>query len=67
MIKIKLSEILVKHRISQKQLAEMTGLRPATISSIYNEKITRLDLQSLDRICKALNCRIGDILEYVDD
>lgn len=66
MIKIKLSEALGKHRISQKQLAEETGLRPATISSIYNEKITRLDLASLDKICKFLNCQPGDLLEYIE-
>ncbi len=66
MIKIKLSEILGRHRISQKQLAEEAGLRPATVSSIYNEKISRLDLHSLDKICKTLNCQPGDLMEYID-
>lgn len=65
MIKIKLSEILGRHRITQKQLAEIADLRPATISLIYHEKISRLDLHSLDKICKALNCQPGDLLEHI--
>ncbi|MED3905824.1 helix-turn-helix transcriptional regulator [Geobacillus thermodenitrificans] len=67
MIKINLSRILGERRISQRKLAEMANVRPNTISAIYNEKVQRIDLDVLDRICKALNVQPGDILERIDD
>ena len=67
MIKINLSRILGERRISRRKLAEMANVRPNTISAIYNEKVQRIDLDVLDRICKALNVQPGDILERIDD
>ncbi len=43
----------------------MTGIRASTINDIYNEFAERISLNHLDRICKALNCDISDILEYI--
>lgn len=34
---------------------------------MYNEKIVRVDLEVLDKLCQYLNCGVGDILEYQDD
>jgi putative transcriptional regulator len=67
MIKIHLSRVLGERRISQRQLAEMSGVRPNTINILYNEKIQRIDLDILNRICKALECQPGDLLEYISD
>lgn len=65
MIKIKLSELLGKHRITQKQLSVMTGIRPNTISDMYNEFSERINIIYLDKICEALECDISDLLEYI--
>lgn len=67
MIKIHLSKILGEKRITQKELAEKTGIRPATIHEIYHEFIDRINLEHLSLICKALNLKVEDILEYVPD
>ncbi len=66
-IKIKLSEYLGRYRITQKELACRANIRPATVSAIYNEKCKRMDLDILNRMCAALNCQIGDLLEYIPD
>lgn len=63
MIKILLSTRLGERRWSQADLARMTGIRPNTISEIYNEVTTRISLDHLDLICEALGCGITDILE----
>lgn len=63
MIKILLSTRLGERRWSQADLARMTGIRPNTISEIYNEVTTRISLEHLDLICEALDCGITDILE----
>lgn len=65
MIKIHLSRILGEKRMSQAELARQTGIRPSTISDIYNEMTERLNIEYLDRICEYLDCSITDLIEYV--
>lgn len=67
MIKIHLSRILGERRITQRRLAEMADVRPNSVNMIYNEKAQRIDLDVLDKICKALDCQPGDLLERVDE
>lgn len=67
MIKIHLSKILGEKRITQKELADKTGIRPATIHEIYHELIDRINLDHLNKICKVLNIKVDDVLEYTPD
>ena len=67
MIKIKLSDLLGKHKMNQKTISKLTNIRPATISKMYYEEIKRIDIKQLDSICKAFNCEISELLEYIPD
>ncbi len=67
MIRIKLSELLGKHKMTQKALADLTNIRPATISKMYYEESKRIDVRHLNNMCKAFNCEISELLEYVPD
>ena len=67
MVRIHLSRLLGEKRWGQAKLARVTGIRASTINDIYNEFAERISLNHLDRICKALNCDISDILEYIPD
>lgn len=67
MIRIKLSDLLGKHKMTQKALADITNIRPATISKMYYEESKRIDVKHIDNICKAFNCEISELLEYVPD
>ena len=67
MIKIKLSDLLGKHKMSQKSLAEIAKIRPATVSKMYYEEVKRIDIRHLNNICAAFNCEISDLLEYIPD
>lgn len=67
MIKIKLSDLLGKHKMNQKMLSNLTGIRPATISKMYYEEIKRIDIRHINNICKALNCTVSDLIEYIPD
>lgn len=64
MIRIKLSEVLGRKKMTRKKLSELTGVRPNTIGDLYNEKVRKIDIDILDRICTILECDIEDILEY---
>lgn len=66
-IKIYLSTLLGQYRMTQAELARKTGIRPTTISEIYNETIDRINLEYLSRICSALDCEVEDLLRYIPD
>lgn len=66
-VKIKLSNLLGKHKMTQKALSEKTGIRPATISKMYYEEIKRIEVWQIDALCKAFDCGIEDLLEYIPD
>ena len=67
MIKIKLSDMLGKHKMTQKALSELTGIRPATISKMYYEEVKRIEIDQINRLCKVFDCSVGDLLEYIQD
>ncbi|NOW85516.1 putative transcriptional regulator [Clostridium beijerinckii] len=65
MVKIHLSKILGEKRWTQADLSRKTGIRPNTISELYNELVDRVSLEQLDRICEVLECDLNDLLEYI--
>ncbi|MBP2642592.1 MAG: putative transcriptional regulator YozG, Cro/CI family [Firmicutes bacterium] len=67
MINIKVAELMGKHKLTKKALSEITGIRPNTISALWHGTIKRLEIEQIDRLCAALNCQPGDIMEYVPD
>lgn len=67
MVRIKLSELLGKHKMNQKTLSRLTGIRPATISKMYYEETKRIEIEQIDKICKVFKCKIEDLLEYIPD
>ena len=67
MIRIKLSDLLGKHKMSQKALSNLTNIRPATISKKYYEESKRLDIEQLNSICNVFKCEISDLLEFIPD
>ena len=65
MVKFKVKVMLAMREMTQKELAEKTGIRPPTISAICTGTIKHLPVDVLDRICDVLNCQPGDIVEYI--
>lgn len=53
--------------MSQKKLAELTGIRANTISEWYNEITISLKVEHIDRICEVLNCSVEELIEYIPD
>ena len=64
MIRIMLSARCGENRVSQAELARMTGIRRNTIGDYYNDFAERISLDHLDRICEALDCTPSDILRW---
>lgn len=65
MIKFKVKVMLAVREMTQKELAEKTGIRPPTISAICTGTIKHLPVDVLDKICDVLDCQPADLIEYV--
>ena len=56
---------LINKGMNKGDLKNMTGLSFVTIASMgKNEQV---NLKQIDRICKALHCKIEDVIEYKED
>ena len=65
MIKFKVKVMLAMREMTQKELAEKTGIRPPTVSAICLGTIKHLPMDALEKICDVLECQPGDLMEYV--
>ena len=64
-VKITLAELISKEGISKNKLSQRAELQRTQINNYCNNKITRLDIDVIARICATLHCEIGDLLEFV--
>jgi len=67
MIKFKVKVLLAMREMTQKELAEKTGIRPPTISAICTGTVKHLPVDGLNKICSVLNCQPADIMEYIPE
>lgn len=56
--------MLAKRKMSVTELAERVGITIANISVLKNGKAKALKISTLLKLCEALDCQPGDILEY---
>ena len=66
-IQINVDVMLAKRKMSVTELSEKVGITMANISILKNGKAKAVKLDTLNKICRALDCQPGDILEYVPD
>ena len=65
MIKCHLSRIMGEKRLRISNLVEMTGLHRNSITLLYHEKASRVDLETINQLCRVLECKPGDLFEYI--
>lgn len=57
--------MLAKRKMQSKELAEILGITPANLSILKTGKAKGIRFETLEAICKALDCQPGDVLEFV--
>ncbi len=67
MIKFRVKVMLALNEMTQKELAERTGIRPPTVSAICTGAVKHLPVEALNKICDVLNCQPGDLMEFIPD
>ena len=61
---INLDVMLAKRKMSVTELSERVGITMANISILKNGKAKAIKLSTLEKICAALDCQPGDLLEW---
>ncbi len=67
MIVIRLDRVLADRKMKLNELAEIVGITNVNLSYLKTGKVKAVRFSTLDAICKALKCEVGDILEFVDE
>ena len=64
MIVINIDVMLAKRKMSVTELSDKVGITLSNISILKNGKAKAIRIDTLDKICKALKCQPGDVLEW---
>lgn len=65
MIKNKLSQMLGERLLKISQISNTTGISRTTLTNIYYKRAKQISFETLDKLCKYLECDVGDILEFL--
>lgn len=60
----KIDQVLEEKKISKNKLEKDANLQRTQLNSYCNNKVKRVDLATLAKICYVLNCELKDIMEY---
>jgi len=63
-IVVNLDVMLAKRKMRSKELAEIIDITEANLSLLKSGKVKGVRFETLDKICAALECQPGDLLEF---
>ena len=66
-INIRLDILLAQRKMKSKELAAAIGITEANLSLLKQGKVKGIRLETLEAICRHLQCQPGDLLEYIPD
>lgn len=67
MIVFHIDVMLAKRKMSLTELSERVGIRLANLSILKTGKARAVRLETLDRLCAALDCQPGDLMEFLPE
>jgi len=66
MIKCHLSRLMGERKLKVIDVARETGLHRNTVTLLYQETATRVDLDAIEILCRYFDVAIGEMFEIVD-
>lgn len=64
-VRCTISTVMGKKRMRIADVVRATGLHRETVTKLYYDRKERFTKDLLDRLCKALDCKPQDLLEFV--
>lgn len=63
---VNLDIMLARRKMRSRELAELVGITEQNISLLKSGKVKGVRFETLEKICQALNCQPGELLEYIE-
>ena len=67
MIRCHLSSLMGRDKLNITDVARGTGLNRSTITALYRETTTRVELPAIEKLCSLFKCSVGELLEHGPD
>jgi putative transcriptional regulator len=67
MIRCNLSTLMGRDKLCIADVARETGLNRSTITALYRETATRVDLPTIEQLCRFFRCQVGELFEHLPD
>lgn len=67
MIKCHLSRIMGEKKLRVADVARAIDVHRNAITLLYDETATRVDLETVNKLCIYFDCRVEDLFEFVPD
>lgn len=64
---VNIDVMLARRKMSVTELSERLGITMANVSILKNGKAKAVKVETLNRLCRILDCQPGDLFEYVPD
>ena len=64
---VRLDVMLARRKVKSRDLAAVIGITQANLSLLKSGKVQGVKFSTLAAICRFLDCKPGDILDYEDD
>jgi len=66
MIKCHLSTLMGERKVKIVDVARETGVNRGTVTRLYHETASRVELEVIEALCRYLECEVGELFELVD-
>jgi putative transcriptional regulator len=66
-IVVRLDVMLAKRKVRSNELAHAVGITQVNLSLLKSGKVKGIRFETLDAICRYLDCQPGDLLEFQND
>lgn len=67
MIRCHLSALLGARRLKVIDVHRATGIAQSTLGAIYHERVTGIEFQTLEKLCRFLDVTLGELLTVEDE
>ncbi len=67
MVRCHLSTLMGRDKLRISDVSRLTGLNRSTVTSLYKETVTRIDVTAIDALCSLFRCSVGELFEHVPD
>ncbi len=64
MIRCHLSRLMGEKKMKVIDVARETGLHRNTVTLLYKETATRVDFETVNKLCELFKCQVSDLFEY---